>query len=233
LVTFGHYPSLQRPPVAFWVAVATSLDDSTREADVVLPLALFSEAAGTRSDLFGRVHHLTAALPPAGECRAARDVAEALAAAWQAAPSGEALSRPAIAARTVHTPKAGVKLLLVREYSPFSHLGAALTTRVPGFEPLAGEGEARLHPEDARRLGVGAGDGVSLEGEGGAFIAVAQLSAAVPPGTMRLVVRATDEIAPGGVPLEALFGPNPSPAVVRAVSGASGAPAPRAEAVHV
>jgi NAD-dependent dihydropyrimidine dehydrogenase PreA subunit len=208
LVSFGHYPARRRPPVSFWVAWATSLDDSTAEADVVLPATVFSESGGSLIDLFGRPAQRPACLPPAGETVSARDTAARLVAAYEAAPAGEPQPEPPAPEPVVAAKPGGLPLKLVREYSRFTWLGASLSARAPGFETLAGEDEVRINPADAEALGVSTGDEVIL---GGVRSAAVRVTRSVPVGWARLAVRPTDEVSLGGDPLEAVFGPNGTP----------------------
>jgi predicted molibdopterin-dependent oxidoreductase YjgC len=90
LVILGGNP-LQGAPAAIATALrklddivvlATHLDDTSKEASVVLPIAAFAERGGTVTNFQGQTQVVGAAVPPPGEARPAvevlADLAEAL-----------------------------------------------------------------------------------------------------------------------------------------------------------
>jgi len=204
LVSLGHLPLGHRPPLRFWLAVATSLDDATAYADVVLPAAMFAEISGQLTNLFGETRAVNAAVAPPEGCRAVVDIVNELSARLTDLP--RTVGAPIARRRqlNVRCRLMGETLLLSREPSHFAYLGSALTSRVPGLAPLALEDAVRIHPTDAERLGLADGDQVGIETETGAMEVTVVVSRAIPPGSARLVLR------PGE---EGLQGPNPCPAV--------------------
>ncbi|MBI5834586.1 MAG: (2Fe-2S)-binding protein [Armatimonadetes bacterium] len=204
LVSLGHLPLGHRPPLRFWLAVATSLDDATAYADVVLPAAVFAETSGHLTDLFGETRQVTAAIAPPEDCRSIVDIAGELTVRLLDLPRTAGAPVPRRRSLRVRCRLMGETLLLSREISHFAYLGNALTRRVPGLAPLALEDVVRIHPDDAARLGLAEGDEVGIETETGAVAVTVALSQAIPDGTARLVLR------PGE---EGLHGPNPCPAV--------------------
>ncbi len=83
VVLVGADPVMDSPdPVAaqnaltaaeFVVAFDSFITDSSRNADIILPVAMWSEVDGTVTNLEGRVQAVTAALPPRGQARALAD----------------------------------------------------------------------------------------------------------------------------------------------------------------
>ncbi len=60
--------------------------------------------------------------------------------------------------------------------------GGTMSRRSPGLEAVAPEAEAELHPDDARRLGVGDGDLLRVTSRRGCVVAAARLTRRSAPG---------------------------------------------------
>ncbi len=212
LVTIGRAPWAERPPVGFWVALTTAAADldvpgAERDADVVLPLTHWAETDGTATDQWGQLRQFAAASPPPEDIRPTAEMLAALRDGVAAAErgAGYAVERPAAApAEPVES-----DLLLSRELSTFGYLGDSLVRSVPGLEPLAAEGVAWLHVDDAERFGVGDGDSLHLAWTGSETTAVAVLTHGVPAGVVRLVQTAQDG---------PIMGSNPCPVRIERVA---------------
>ena len=217
LVSFGRPPGAERPGAGFWVCWAYADDPLLQQADVVLPATVFAEEGGSFVDVYGRTRDVPRVLAPPAEARSAQWVCDQLAARLDTRP------QPAATVPTVRATTAAplVESLLVwRDASAFSYLGEPTSRRVPGLRPLAAERLLRLNPRDAAEHGLHEGGRVRIVGAGGAYEARVRLALDLPPGLARLAVPPTDEVLPGGAPLAAILGPNPSPVRLEPVAPA-------------
>ncbi|MBI2297542.1 MAG: (2Fe-2S)-binding protein [Armatimonadetes bacterium] len=224
LLSFGRPPFAHKPAGAFWVCHTDALADGS-EADVLLPATMFAEEGGTLTDLFGRRQQRVAAVAPPGETRPAHVVCAQLAERLDER-RGDPCGRPSASMTTVASPERATTrvaptvhvtvntpvqdgLLLVRDYSRYTHLGSNLAERVPGLIPFAADGGVRVHPDDALDLEVRDGDDVRIETAVGSVEARVIVTEATRKGTLWLVVPPVAEVRPDGMPLAAVLGANP------------------------
>jgi NADH dehydrogenase/NADH:ubiquinone oxidoreductase subunit G len=89
LYAVGEVPLTKRPDAGFLVVQNSHLTELAKQADVVLPSAIFLESAGTIIDYMGRIKHLPKAVEPQGEAKSHTDIFIALAKAM-----GSVIKRP-------------------------------------------------------------------------------------------------------------------------------------------
>ncbi|MDP2168535.1 MAG: molybdopterin-dependent oxidoreductase [Thermodesulfovibrionales bacterium] len=89
LYAVGEVPLNKRPGVDFLVVQASHLTEIAKQADVVLPSAVFLEAAGTIIDYMGRLKYLPMVVEPQGDSMGHTDIFIAVAKAM-----GSAIKKP-------------------------------------------------------------------------------------------------------------------------------------------
>jgi len=109
LYAVGEVPLTKRPDAGFLVVQNSHLTELAKQADVVLPSAIFLESAGTIIDYMGRVKYLPKAVEPQGEAKSHTDIFIALAKAM-----GSVIKRPT-EAEVTRAAKVKTKLA----FSPF------------------------------------------------------------------------------------------------------------------
>ncbi len=214
---------------SFVVAIDLFLNETAAQADVVLPAAAMGEKAGTYTALDGLVQSVKVAKKPEGAAQPDGDILVALAAAmglrltaspqetsWEIAKLASKLTdgtvlagAPAsvLPAVTGLAAPAGEGMLLV----PVDRLYAGGSTAQfdAAFNHVLPQPVALIHPADAARLGLLAGEQVEL-GVGEARITVSvMVERSVVPGTIQAIKRLssapvnllTSGIPVGGAPV--------------------------------
>jgi|Deesub1362A_J573_1020465.scaffolds.fasta_scaffold00027_40 NADH dehydrogenase/NADH:ubiquinone oxidoreductase subunit G len=74
LYAVGEVPVNKRPDVDFLIVQNSHLTELAKQADVVLPSAVFLESAGTIIDYMGRLKYLPEAIEPQGEAKSHKDI---------------------------------------------------------------------------------------------------------------------------------------------------------------
>jgi len=192
--------------VGFLAVLGHLLDETSREADVVLPLAAFAESQGTLMNIEGRAQIFEPAAAIPGECRqdwevamSLRDLEPNLAKAGQL--MAEMLREPPAAPRGQER-EAGAVMVLRSAYGkgvvPEPYLEGTVAVPKAVFE---------MSPRTAGSYGVSEGDEVALEGGcrlGGRVVVTGRMAdgvIAVPeiPGANRLGNRITVRALEGSV----------------------------------
>jgi NADH-quinone oxidoreductase subunit G len=218
---------------AFVIAVDHEVNDTTSQADVLLPGVVHAETEGTFTDWEGRVQATHAAVPVGGAAQTVWELADQLAlrlgtdlgiATWDrvateteqfrrrpAGGSGGALSAPPVPEPRPEAPPAAAQaeegdpgLLSLITY-PLLLDAASMLARAADLNRETPGAFVELHPDDAGRLGLA--DGATAEVDFGQ------------DRTTRLPVRVAATVAPGCVfvpanqpdlALRALLGPAPA-----------------------
>lgn len=89
LYAVGEVPVNERPAVEFLIVQNSHLTELAKQADIVLPSAVFLESAGTMTDYIGRLKYLPKVVEPEGESKSHRDIFIQLAKAM-----GASIKRP-------------------------------------------------------------------------------------------------------------------------------------------
>jgi len=205
-----------RSRLSFLVVQDAFLTETARSADVVLPALVGAEKDGTVSNLEGYIQRIQAAVPGPGEARSDWQIFCALAlqygvtiaySGWNEifdemrglipglqldarVPRGSfglALTAPEAVGRA--DLRGGVEDAV---YPLIAFAGEVLfdrgsmTSRCPAIADLAGEPWALIHPQDASRAGIQAGESVTVTSPRRTIVLRAQVSTAVPHGYVYL-----------------------------------------------
>jgi NADH-quinone oxidoreductase subunit G len=208
----------------FTVALSAYRNGTTDRAHVLLPIAPFSETAGTFVNLEGRAQSFNAVVKPLGETRPGWKVLRMLGAmlglAGFDAETIEAVRR-AIAPDLAAWARGGLDNTLETEVKPASARGAGLE-RIAEVAIYAGDPIVRRSPAlqktaDARAaaaarfsaptlasLGLAPGDRVRVRQGGGEAVLVAALDPAIPEGCVRVArgLRETARLGEGEIAVE-------------------------------
>ncbi len=219
-----------RSHLSFLVVHDAFLTETARNADVVLPVLVSAEKDGTVSNLEGRIQRVQPAVPGPGEARGDWQILSALSqrfarplgySGWEeifeemaalipglqidARVPSVPLRRTTPATEVVGLPDLRASVGAA-EYPLIAFAGdvlfdrGSMTSRCPAIADLAGEPWALIHPADASRSGIQAGEVVVVSSRRSAIAVRAQLSTAIPHGHVYLP-RGFD-----GVPVNTLLG---------------------------
>jgi NADH-quinone oxidoreductase subunit G len=198
------------------VIVQDVLDnDTTRYADVVLPAAAAQERVGSFTTWEGRRQPFAQVVPPPARCLEDWDIIRQLARAmdvdlgWETAMDVRREAAPLMAAE--RSPAERLAALSVQvpdtdaEADDGAHDGQLVVEAVPtllgrgsmlrGADALQGTARpptAWVHPDDARRAGVGDGDRVALAGANGSLTVPVEVTEKVAQGVVRVPRNATE-----------------------------------------
>lgn len=201
--------ALERVP--FLVVQDLFLTETAMHADVVLPVAAFSEKDGSFTALDGTVQAISQAAAPQGEARSDAAIFAAVAQAmgiklyeskqeleWEIrrfAPweGDDRLAGAPAEMVTVAYEQASVRkeqgkkegLVLVPVERLYAGGGTAYFD--VEFRRARPKAQAFLHPEDAKRLRIAAGDSVNLSANGASYEFEAVVEGAVVPGTVQVI----------------------------------------------
>jgi len=208
---------------AFVIAVDHEVNDTTSQADVLLPGMVHAETEGTFTDWEGRVQATHRAVPVGGAAQAVWKLADQLAARLGvdlAIPTLERVSaetqrfrqRPALvamtstaatAARTGAEPPDDGLLSLITY--PLLLDGASMLARADDLNRETQDAFVELHPDDAGRLGLADGDRAEVDfGEDRSARLPVRVARTVAPGCVFVPANQPD------LAVAALLGPAPA-----------------------
>jgi predicted molibdopterin-dependent oxidoreductase YjgC len=201
---------------SFGVTIHLFVTESNRGADVIFPVDAFAEVEGTVNNLEGRVQKVNRLVPGVGQSRPAVEaIADLVSRLGGSIPSSAAAiaqrigetvpgydevawttlgwgpgrdgvvvtasSRAPTAAASGSAPE-GMALHLGRVlYGDGTMIAAG-----PSLAKLVPPPTARLHPDDAERLGVGDGGSVTVTGDGGEAELPVTIDSGLLPGTVAI-----------------------------------------------
>ncbi|MDQ6780070.1 MAG: NADH-quinone oxidoreductase subunit NuoG [Candidatus Eremiobacteraeota bacterium] len=181
------------------------LTETANFADVVFAAASFAEKRGHVTNLEGRRQAFQQALEPPVDVATDCEIIAALARAMgrpdpaladidtlfvrlsnaqdQSRKPDSSLARPKVDAqrtgRDEPAPAAGTLSIIP---IPKLYAGGGASAHDPGIAPMRPAPFAILHPDDARRAGIAAGDRIRLSGRGGSIEVEARIADQAPPG---------------------------------------------------
>jgi NADH-quinone oxidoreductase subunit G len=208
----------------FVVALSSYRNGTTDRAHVLLPIAPFTEAAGTFVSLEGRVQSFNAVVKPLGDTRPGwkvlrmlgamlglggfdaetiEDVRRAIApdlAAWAQSGLGNALAAPV-------KPPAPRAQALERIAEVGIYAGDPIVRRAPSLQKTndaKASAAARFNASTLASLGLAAGDRVRVRQGGGEAVLAVRVDSAVPDGCVRIArgLPETSRLGEGDIALE-------------------------------
>jgi len=185
--------------LSFLAASAIFENDTTKRADVGLPLAAWTEAAGSYAASFGVSTTVEPAVAPQGDAAPAREVLAALAEALGAPLSG-AQARgehppatvDAAAALAKLVAGAGDGLALVECISPIHRWDGAVTGRMAFAQALRPYCEIWIGEATAARLGVRPGENATVASDRGEATIIATVTDRMPDGLVAIPTYVAD-----------------------------------------